>query len=93
MYILNLVFKHKTCISIKSPGMISYTLDYTTGAWSQDVRFTRLRHLFTHIGFPECPCCLEFDINYQLVICLWTNYFRLTMTDGNFLPYTFVMQT
>ena len=25
-------------------------------------RFTLPEHLFTHLGFPECPCLLEFDI-------------------------------
>ena len=42
--------------------MTSYTLDSTAGSWSQHVNFTLPEHLFTHLGFPECPCCLECNI-------------------------------
>ena len=37
--------------------MTDYTLDSTAGAWSQQEIFPR--HLFSHLGFPECSCCLE----------------------------------
>ena len=40
------------------------TLDSTAGVWSQQVKFTLPRHLFTHLGFPECPCCLQCNINF-----------------------------
>ena len=43
---------------LTSPDMTSYTLDSTAGAWPHQVKFTLPGHLFTHLGFPECPCCL-----------------------------------
>ena len=39
--------------------MTGYTLDSTVGSWPYHVKFTHPGHIFTHLGFPECPCCLE----------------------------------
>ena len=35
-------------------------------SWPQQVKFTLSGHLFTHLGFPEFPCCLECDIYSRL---------------------------
>ena len=41
---------------LTSPDMTGYALDST------QVQFALLGHLFTHLGFPECPCCLDLNI-------------------------------
>ena len=51
-------------VCLHTPGLTSaaktgYTPDSTTGAWPYHVKFTPIGHLFTHLGFPECPCSLE----------------------------------
>ena len=63
----------------------SYTLDSTVGALPKQMEITLPGYLFTHLGFPECSCCLESEIHSRP---LWTNSFRLT-DDGlfHFLPY------
>ena len=55
------------------------------------VKFTLPGHLFTHFGFPECPCCLECNIYsrhcyvyvYGLVIL------DKRMPHGYFFPNTY----
>ena len=42
------------------------TLDNTTGACTQLVKFTLSGHLFTNLGVPECPCCLELNIYFVM---------------------------
>ena len=60
--------------NLTSPDMNGYTLDYTMGAWPQQVEFALLEHLFTRLGFPECSCCHEcgiipvFFYSYELMI-------------------------
>ena len=45
----------------------TYTLDYTASAWPRQVKFTVPGHIFTYLGFPECPCFLEWcDIYFWL---------------------------
>ena len=51
--------------------------------------FYSSRHLFTHLGFPECPCCLEYDMYSRLCCVLWTYGFRLT-DDGRLLPLLYM---
>ena len=48
------------------PDMLGYTLHPKAGALSQQVKFTLPGHLFTRLGFPECPCCIECAIYSQL---------------------------
>ena len=40
--------------------------DSTAGAWPMPVKFTLPGHLFSHLGFPECPCCHECNIYSRL---------------------------
>ena len=44
------------------PDMTGYSLDFMADAWPHQVKFTLPGNLFTHLGFPECPCFLECDI-------------------------------
>ena len=49
-------------------GYDYYTLDSTTSAWPQQEKFTLPRNLFSHLGFPECSCCLECSIVLGFVV-------------------------
>ena len=58
---------------LTSPCKTGYNLYYTAGAWQYQVQFTLPGHLFTHLGFPECPCYLACDIYFRFcyVYGLW----------------------
>ena len=43
------------------------TINPTRFILPQQVKFTLPGHLYTHLGFPECPCCLECH-DYGLMI-------------------------
>ena len=60
-------------VTQSSPDMTSYTLDSMAGAC------TPPRHLFTHLGFPECPSCLEYNMCSRLChdCLLWTEWLCL----------------
>ena len=51
---------------LTSPNMAGCTLDSTAGAWPKQVKFTLPGHIFTHLGYPECSCCLECNIHSRL---------------------------
>ena len=53
-------------MNLTPPDMTGHTINSTAGAWPHQVKFTPPGHLFTHLGFPECPCCLECDIYFRL---------------------------
>ena len=54
--------------------MVLNTLDSMTGAWSQKMKISLPGHLFTHLVFPECLCCLECDIySWLCYVYKWTN--------------------
>ena len=40
---------------INSQDMFGYTIDSSVGAWPHQMKFILPMHLFTHLGFPECP--------------------------------------
>ena len=67
-------------------NILCYTLDSTAGVWPQHVKLTLPGHLFTNLGFPKCPCCLEvnnysrFCHDYRLMIWL-TDDGRLFILD------------
>ena len=54
--------------------------DYMTGAWPHKEKFTLPGHLFSHLSFPECPCCLECDLYSRFCYVEWTNAIRFS--DG-----------
>ena len=71
--------------------MVIYTLDSTVGALPRQVKFTLPGHLFTHLGFPKCSCCLERDIYPRFCYVYGLlNGFRFT-DDERFFPslYTY----
>ena len=47
--------------------MTGYTLDSTADARPHQMKFTLPGHLFTHLGFLECPCGFESDIYSRLL--------------------------
>ena len=55
---------HAPCLT--SSGVNGYALDSTAGAWPQQVKFTLPVHIFTDLGFPECPCCHVCNIYSRL---------------------------
>ena len=44
---------------LTSPYMTGYTFDTTAGAWPQQVKFTRPRHIFTYLDFPSVRVVLS----------------------------------
>ena len=78
---------------LTSQDMTEYILDAMAGGWPQQLKFTFPVHLFTHLGFPECPCCLVCDICCRCLLCIWTNDFKLKddMTVISFLILIFLL--
>ena len=68
--------------------MTGYSLGFTAGACPQQVKFTLPGYIFTHLGFPDCPCCLECNIFSRLCHDYGLMIFDYRMTDGYFLSYT-----
>ena len=73
------------------PGFI---IDYTAGVWPQQMKLTLREQLFTHRGFPECPCCLECNIysglchDYGLMIFdIFFTGSKVGMLDYMFWPH------
>ena len=71
--------------------MTGYTLDSTVGAWPQLVMFTIPGYLFTHLGFPECSRCLEYNIYSRLCYGHGLKFQYLRITDGYFLAVTIIL--
>ena len=78
--------------------MTGYTLDCTAGSWSQQDKFILPRHLFSHLGFPDSPCCLGCNMCSRLVmtwywIVDWVMMIDWRMTDGCFLGFTVTLSS
>ena len=71
------------------PGINGYTFDSTADEWPQQTKFTLPGHLFTHLDFPERPCCLECNICSRICHDYGQIVFDQRMTDRFFFPYSF----
>ena len=78
---------------LSSPDVTGYAIDSKTGAWPQQDEFSLPRHLFSHLGFLECSCCIECYIYPRLCHDCGLMIFDWRMTDGYFLPYTSLHNT
>ena len=62
---------------------------YHSNTWSSTycTTFSLPGHVFIHLGFTECPCCLECDMYSRLCYVYGLMILDKRMADGYFLPY------
>ena len=75
---------------LTSPDMTGYTLDSMADVWPHHLSCSPIcGRLFTHLGFPKWPCCLECNIYSRIRHVNGLMIFDKWMTDGRLFPSSY----